>query len=638
METDHIEHRMETAAARERIIMMNGGSTGSGSGDGSGLPPYHKGGDYNTYNNSRMGHQRIGVVPHPNSPSPHGYGKGDGNPHDDPNTRYYGQRRNQTDPYNANVGGMQRDMMMPEQHQQYLHQHQQQQYHHQQQYPSYHHHQQQQYQHQQQHQVPVHTSIENSGISRPTHLEPTRATQNELVAQALVHTLMSDQLLGGGGGGGGPYTEPRQHNGYHNNNDEKNVGPSPNPNVDYSSVSRRAGMDGTIRSSGTPDYANTSLQRGNVGGNDGGNFGPSNGRDGGMQQMSNDKNSTGDAVRWQQQDNPEEMVKFSASEVKELVLDSLPKEVREKIPSRVWDRIFNDHDSVLSDDIVSLSKRGGQADVKDIVTYISGRLTSEIGDKNNESKGANLQDSFGQASAISDISGINDPLSPHSSKHSKSSKKKSANAEETLSNGSGSAGTGSKSSRNKSQQTSKKNKYSSSGGRARRGHRLPTSESSTGKVRFSHVDVRFYERVLADNPAVRAGPAIGLGWKYKRTLKSVGIDDWEDNRIAYRRNAEELILQRHERTSILFEAGYTQKDIADSIRVALRIKNQRKQTYSNLKYQPVEEFLEKTIRRVKRALTLGFIGNTKEQKMLREYKRQVLRGNGGAGGGFGLPR
>jgi hypothetical protein len=45
-------------------------------------------------------------------------------------------------------------------------------------------------------------------------------------------------------------------------------------------------------------------------------------------------------------------------------------------------------------------------------------------------------------------------------------------------------------------------------------------------VRFNFVQVRYYERVLDNNPAVSSGFAIGIGWRYKRGGQ-ISVEDWE---------------------------------------------------------------------------------------------------------------
>jgi hypothetical protein len=122
-------------------------------------------------------------------------------------------------------------------------------------------------------------------------------------------------------------------------------------------------------------------------------------------------------------------------------------------------------------------------------------------------------------------------------------------------------------------------------------------------VQFSTVTLRYYERILSDNPAVQSGPAIGIGWRYKRG-GMFDIATFEQGRTCTR-TVEELILTREDREKMLRDAGIPQKDIVDMVRVILKSKNQRKQTISNLHTRGVEEAVESARKRVGRLLSFG---------------------------------
>jgi len=126
--------------------------------------------------------------------------------------------------------------------------------------------------------------------------------------------------------------------------------------------------------------------------------------------------------------------------------------------------------------------------------------------------------------------------------------------------------------------------------------------AGVNKVCFGHVQVRFYERTISDNPSVQSGVAIGIGWKYKRGNRST-VDQWELARGPIRSSAE-LVLSRHVRERMLREAGITQKEIAEMVRAGLKAKNQRKQTINNLHAQGLEETVERARRRFAKLLTL----------------------------------
>lgn len=130
-----------------------------------------------------------------------------------------------------------------------------------------------------------------------------------------------------------------------------------------------------------------------------------------------------------------------------------------------------------------------------------------------------------------------------------------------------------------------------------------TLTAPTKKVTWNQVEVRYYERIVTDNPAVQSGPAIGIGWKYKRGGR-VHVDYWEKSRGPPRLSPE-LVLPRQVRERLLREAGVPQKDIADMVRATLKVKNQRKQTVNNLPTAGIEEAVEKTRRRFTKIISLG---------------------------------
>eukprot|EP00980_Cylindrotheca_fusiformis_P004473 scaffold953_cov141-Cylindrotheca_fusiformis.AAC.17 len=128
--------------------------------------------------------------------------------------------------------------------------------------------------------------------------------------------------------------------------------------------------------------------------------------------------------------------------------------------------------------------------------------------------------------------------------------------------------------------------------------------SCSSRVSFGQVKVREYPRAITDNPAVSDGPPIGIGWDYD-TEADYPIDQWEGDRMYFRRNHTELLVPRDERHERLVEAGCSEKEIAGSIRNVLKVKYNRRQTVNNLKAAAVEEFMEKTSRKVKSAFCIG---------------------------------
>jgi len=121
-------------------------------------------------------------------------------------------------------------------------------------------------------------------------------------------------------------------------------------------------------------------------------------------------------------------------------------------------------------------------------------------------------------------------------------------------------------------------------------------------VRFNEVRVREFQRILTDNPACTKGPPIGIGWKFNE--KTFDFDEWELKRGRVRRPSE-LHLNRGRREEIVRKLGYTDKDIAASIREGNRIKAHRRQTINNLGAAKMEEAVEAARRKAKKIMFLG---------------------------------
>mmetsp|Transcript_20201 Transcript_20201/g.56167 ORF Transcript_20201/g.56167 Transcript_20201/m.56167 type:complete len:394 (+) Transcript_20201:133-1314(+) len=152
-----------------------------------------------------------------------------------------------------------------------------------------------------------------------------------------------------------------------------------------------------------------------------------------------------------------------------------------------------------------------------------------------------------------------------------------------------------------------------------------TQDEKMGKrkkrsVSFCAVQVRNYERVLELNPSVTSGPALGIGWNYSPEEDEIfSLENFEDSREHSRRHSmKDLALPRWEREDILRSLGYTERQIAGSVRTIIRVKNQRKQTIHNLHVSSMEEFVEKATRKMKRVLLFQ---NRKKVKDVYSYPR-----------------
>jgi hypothetical protein len=149
---------------------------------------------------------------------------------------------------------------------------------------------------------------------------------------------------------------------------------------------------------------------------------------------------------------------------------------------------------------------------------------------------------------------------------------------------------------------------------------VPTGDirEVSAKITFKEVDIRYYEQILSDNPAVSSGPPIGIGWRYRHMNKEITVDAWEERRQSNRRYLTGLMASRHERTNRLRELGYSKSDMAKSVREVMRIKNSRKKTFHNIGFEHVEEIIERTSKKFLNMLSLGAI-KRREKQLLAPY-------------------
>jgi hypothetical protein len=143
-------------------------------------------------------------------------------------------------------------------------------------------------------------------------------------------------------------------------------------------------------------------------------------------------------------------------------------------------------------------------------------------------------------------------------------------------------------------------------------HALPTKKSSvkTSKrnpsrsascVSFGSINIRYYERILTDNPSCADGRAIGIGWNIQDVKDYPTVDAWE-NATQEKRPAKKLHLGKKARERILAMQGYSSKDIQQMARDIYKIRHQRRATIAALGSQEVEELVEMARHKVKRFL------------------------------------
>lgn len=188
--------------------------------------------------------------------------------------------------------------------------------------------------------------------------------------------------------------------------------------------------------------------------------------------------------------------------------------------------------------------------------------------------------------------------------------------------------------------SNRKSSIKTSNGRAKNKVTPGQKPNSSGhNVRFGNLYVREYQRSIGDTPCT-AGPPISIGWKYRlyekttskfsekytnglnplpknaKTEAVVSVETYEQRR-GPRGPVKSIILNRSEKEDLLIQSGFARSEIAEAVRQNIHVKNQRRQTVTNMKLAPVEEKFELWARSFRKLMVL-------DAKKRRESKSRHL--------------
>lgn len=121
-------------------------------------------------------------------------------------------------------------------------------------------------------------------------------------------------------------------------------------------------------------------------------------------------------------------------------------------------------------------------------------------------------------------------------------------------------------------------------------------------VSFAQVNIREYERVLGDNPSVRAGPPLSIGWRYAPDPITMDLEDYEEGKGLSRSSAEYLVPKAVREQMLREHAGVSRREIVGAVRTIQKDKAQRRKTVVNLNMQPLEEKMEGAKRKIKKTI------------------------------------
>jgi len=183
----------------------------------------------------------------------------------------------------------------------------------------------------------------------------------------------------------------------------------------------------------------------------------------------------------------------------------------------------------------------------------------------------------------------------------------------------------------------------------RNGSAVPSAlkrKPSAGKTTcsFSCVDIREYERVAGDNPCVRQGVPLAIGWAY-RQHGSIDLEDYESHRGPPRDKVEMLVPAGVRERLLRDEFRVPAGDLADAVRGVELAKKQRGRTESAERFEGLAEAAECARRRLRR-LRKGTSKGKEEEAVWAEARRNALQkhleaqatpGDAGKGKGSGCP-
>ncbi|KAG7344498.1 hypothetical protein IV203_022506 [Nitzschia inconspicua] len=141
---------------------------------------------------------------------------------------------------------------------------------------------------------------------------------------------------------------------------------------------------------------------------------------------------------------------------------------------------------------------------------------------------------------------------------------------------------------------------------------LPCESSSKPfkQVRFGYVTIRNYDITMGDNPAVTAGPPIQLDWEYEE-IPPLPVRDFEYFKLSRRgkRSAfygftenKVLTISPDFRTGILLRAGFSDWEIAQTMRNLKKLQQQRTRTAMTFPFYRVEYAVRSAGRKLQRSM------------------------------------
>ena len=120
-------------------------------------------------------------------------------------------------------------------------------------------------------------------------------------------------------------------------------------------------------------------------------------------------------------------------------------------------------------------------------------------------------------------------------------------------------------------------------------------------VEFGSLTIHHHSQTLGDHPDCSSGPPIQLDWLcLESTVQHV--DDYEFTRKPRRKKSSLMTAPNHRQAILIQKYGLSRQDIKKGIKESNKVKIQRTITRAFLPLNPLEDALESSTRKVKRAI------------------------------------
>lgn len=118
--------------------------------------------------------------------------------------------------------------------------------------------------------------------------------------------------------------------------------------------------------------------------------------------------------------------------------------------------------------------------------------------------------------------------------------------------------------------------------------------TSTRKVQFQTIEIRYFEYTLGDNPAVGDGVPVTINWKPHAT-ETIDISFFEQRRHEVRRTGSGLKIPVRERANMVLNSGVSVEELTAAIEAVLQAQKLRRQSNRQQKWDKYFEFKEAAI-------------------------------------------